>query len=79
MRLIFGNLAGRPCAASMEYSAGQYLQLGDEDYYGKIIRTGMFFTTVEDPDNGHSRIPNNILFQKRFRVTDHEPAPNRYE
>lgn len=51
------------------FRPGDMLQFGDEEYRGKVIQTGAFFTRVEDADGGHSQIPNNLLFQKRFRVT----------
>jgi len=51
------------------FRQGQNLQLGDEEYVGRVIKTGLFYTVVEDKEGGRSMIPNNILFQKRFRVT----------
>lgn len=51
------------------FRRGDFLQFGDEDYAGKVLRTGLFFTEVEDPEGGRSAIPNNLLFQRRFRIT----------
>jgi len=51
------------------FRTGDNLQLGDEEYVGQVIKTGLFYTHVRDSEGGVSLIPNNILFQKRFRVT----------
>jgi len=51
------------------FRQGQQLQLGDEDYAGIVVKVGLFYTVVEDSERGRSLIPNNLLFQKRFRVT----------
>jgi len=56
------------------FRPGETVQFGDEEYAAKVVRYGTFFTTVEDADGGFSRIPNNLFFQKRFRVTG-TPAP----
>lgn len=56
------------------FRQGQHLQLGDEDYIGRVVKIGLFYTIVEDEEGGRSLIPNNLLFQKRFRVTT--PAVN---
>jgi small-conductance mechanosensitive channel len=50
------------------FRIGDTLQLADDDYRGDVVKKGMFFTTVRDADGGHSHIPNNLLFQRRFRV-----------
>ncbi|HKJ91161.1 MAG TPA: mechanosensitive ion channel family protein [Oceanipulchritudo sp.] len=55
------------------FRIGDYLQFGDETYSGKVVRTGLFFTQVEDSGGGRSQIPNNLLFQRRFRVTEEKP------
>jgi small-conductance mechanosensitive channel len=55
------------------FRTGDYLQFGDEAYAGRVVNTGLFFTTVEDADGGRSQIPNNLLFQRRFRVTAEKP------
>lgn len=55
------------------FRIGDYLQFGDETYSGKVVRTGLFFTEVEDSAGGRSQIPNNLLFQRRFRVTEEKP------
>lgn len=51
------------------FREGEILQLGDESYSGKVIQKGLFFTTVLDDEGGRSQIPNNLLFQRRFRIT----------
>lgn len=51
------------------FRPGDNLQLADDNYEGQVIRTGLFYTLVRDAEGGHSQIPNNILFQRRFRVT----------
>lgn len=55
------------------FRIGDYLQFADEAYSGKVVRTGLFFTQLEDADGGRSQIPNNLLFQRRFRVTEEKP------
>ena len=57
------------------FRPGEYLQLADDAYSGKVTKTGLFYTVVEDADGGRSQIPNNILFQRRFRVTSNAPVP----
>ncbi len=54
------------------FHAGDRLQLGDEEYVGTVLKTTLFYTHVRDSEGGVSLIPNNILFQKRFRVTPPE-------
>lgn len=51
------------------FRPGDMLQLADDNYTGEVLKTGLFYTTVRDSDDGLSQIPNNILFQRRFRVT----------
>ena len=55
------------------FRIGDYLQFADETYSGKVVRTGLFFTQLEDADGGRSQIPNNLLFQRRFRVSEEKP------
>lgn len=50
------------------FRTGDRIQFGDEEYSGRVVNSGLFFTTVEDADGGRSQIPNNLLFQRRFRV-----------
>jgi small-conductance mechanosensitive channel len=51
------------------FRPGDNLQLADDNYIGEVVKTGLFYTVVRDSDGGLSQIPNNILFQRRFRVT----------
>ena len=60
------------------FREGEYLQFADENYFGRVVKTGLFYTIVEDTDGGRSQIPNNLLFQKRFRVSAKAPAPKEY-
>ncbi|MFO7724388.1 MAG: mechanosensitive ion channel family protein [Oceanipulchritudo sp.] len=55
------------------FRVGDYLQFGDEAYSGKVVGMGLFFTQVEDAGGGRSQIPNNLLFQRRFRITEEKP------
>lgn len=59
------------------FRTGEYLQFADESYTGRVQKTGLFFTTIEDDDGGFSQIPNNLLFQRRFRVTPNAPGKER--
>lgn len=56
------------------FRVGEFIQFADEDYCGRVVKTGLFYTLVEDTDGGRSQIPNNLLFQKRFRVSTEPPA-----
>jgi small-conductance mechanosensitive channel len=51
------------------FRPGDNLQLADDNYTGEVLKTGLFYTVVRDSDGGLSQIPNNLLFQRRFRVT----------
>jgi len=50
------------------FRTGDRLQLADDEYVGRVVNTGLFYTMVEDDEGGHSMIPNNLLFQRRFRI-----------
>jgi len=54
------------------FRIGDNLQLGSEEYVGKVLKTGLFYTHVKDPEGGESLIPNNLLFQQRIRITPPE-------
>ena len=56
------------------FRTGDYLQLADDEYSGRVTKTGLFYTEVEDSDGGRSLIPNNLLFQRRFRITPEKPV-----
>ena len=56
------------------FRSGDNLQLADDEYVGTVLKTGLFYTHVQDSEGGVSLIPNNILFQRRFRITPPKPA-----
>ena len=52
------------------FHLGETIELLPENMKGRVIDRNMMFTAVRDASGGVLHIPNNLFFQKVFRVSD---------
>jgi small-conductance mechanosensitive channel len=52
------------------FHLGQTIEVLPESFKGRVIDRNMMFTTVRDEQGSVLQVPNNLFFQKMFRVTD---------
>jgi small-conductance mechanosensitive channel len=57
------------------FHLGQIVELLPENLKGRVIDRSMMFTTLREEGGSVLQVPNNLFFQKMFRVTDRrEPS-----
>jgi small-conductance mechanosensitive channel len=52
------------------FHLGQSVEILPENLKGRVIDRNMMFTMLRDDDGSILQIPNNMFFQKMFRITD---------
>ena len=52
------------------FHLGQTIEVLPENFKGRVIDRNMMFTTVRDEQGSVLQVPNNLFFQKMFRVSD---------
>ena len=52
---------------------GQTVEILPENLKGRVTKSNLMFTTLREDDGNELQIPNNLFFQRMFRVAD-QPA-----
>src|SRR5215469_12116844 len=55
---------------------GQTVEILPENLKGRVTKSNLMFTTLRDDDGNELQIPNNLFFQRMFRVAD-QPTNDR--
>jgi small-conductance mechanosensitive channel len=53
---------------------GDTVQVMPENLRGRVIDRNLMFTSLRDEDGSLIQVPNNLFFQKMFRVTDNHDS-----
>jgi small-conductance mechanosensitive channel len=53
------------------FRLGQTVEILPEALKGRVIDRNLMFTVLRDEDGNLLQVPNNLFFQKMFRVSDH--------
>jgi small-conductance mechanosensitive channel len=54
---------------------GQTVEILPENLKGRVTKSNLMFTTLREDDGNELQIPNNLFFQKMFRVGDQLATP----
>jgi small-conductance mechanosensitive channel len=52
------------------FRLGQTIEIMPENLKGRVIDRNLMFTVLRDADGNLLQVPNNLFFQKMFRVSD---------
>jgi len=56
------------------FHVGQIVEMLPENLKGRVIDRSLMFTTLSEESGSVLQIPNNLFFQKIFRVSGNVPA-----
>jgi small-conductance mechanosensitive channel len=54
---------------------GQTVEILPENLKGRVTKSNLMFTTLREDDGNELQIPNNLVFQRMFRVGDQPATP----
>jgi small-conductance mechanosensitive channel len=54
---------------------GQTVEILPENLKGRVTKSNLMFTTLREDDGNELQIPNNLFFQRMFRVGDQPTTP----
>ena len=54
---------------------GQTVEILPENLKGRVTKSNLMFTTLHEDNGKELQIPNNLFFQKMFRVGDQPTTP----
>ena len=61
---------------SRPFRFGQTVEILPENLKGRVTKSNLMFTTLREDDGNELQIPNNLFFQRMFRVGD-QPTNGR--
>jgi len=56
------------------FRLGQTIEIMPENLKGRVIDRNLMFTVLRDADGNLLQVPNNLFFQKMFRVSAGQPS-----
>ena len=57
------------------FQSGDTVELLPENFKGRVVVRNLMFTVLREEDGARLHVPNNLFFQKIFRVSQGEPLP----